>query len=338
MNKPTTQIISLRSHSARNPLLRRGLAALAIAGIMLSPALTIAPAQAAKAGSGIEPWRGRRVLLLLPLQLGEGFNADRAFGQAILSRAESLLQQQLQATDKFSVIQAHRFSPLIQRGLQEKRLTEAQVSAFVGAPPSTTNPTGTPAVPSLENANILLNQFVFDRPAMIADFRLEEVRAISDPKRPSVQVQVSGRLYGAGNPIAIKSPVFTSEPARTGRNNIERFLAAANNAFMQAAMEMVAPLQDIEFPNVEPAPAAVGTATPAAPNTAAPNTATPNAGAPASGTPDATTSANPAPVAGDRPITGSSSASSASSAGSVPQLPPARPPLGITVPNAPTAR
>lgn len=317
MNKPTTQIISLRSHSARNPLLRRGLAALAIAGIMLSPALTIAPAQAAKAGSGIEPWQGRRVLLLLPLQLGEGFNADRAFGQAILSRAESLLQQQLQATGKFSVIQVHRFSPLIQRGLQEKRLTEAQVADFLKAQ-------------TLENANTFLSQFVFDRPAMIADFRLEEVRAISDPKRPSVQVQVSGRLYGAGNPIAIKSPVFTSEPARTGRNNIERFLAAANNAFMQAAMEMVAPLQDIEFPNVEPAPAAVGTATPAAPNTA-----TPNAGAPASGTPDATTSANPAPVAGDRPITGSSSASSA---GSVPQLPPARPPLGITVPNAPTAR
>lgn len=317
MNKPTTQIISLRSHSARNPLLRRGLAALAIAGIMLSPALTIAPAQAAKAGSGIEPWQGRRVLLLLPLQLGEGFNADRAFGQAILPQAESLLQKQLQATGKFSVIQAHRFSPLIQRGLQEKRLTEAQVADFLKAQ-------------TLENANTFLNQFVFDRPAMIADFRLEEVRAISDPKRPSVQVQVSGRLYGAGNPIAIKSPVSTSEPARTGRNNIERFLAAANNAFMQAAMEMVAPLQDIEFPNVEPAPAAVGTATPAAPNTA-----TPNAGAPASGTPDATTSANPAPVAGDRPITGSPSASSA---GSVPQLPPARPPLGITVPNAPTAR
>ncbi|MDF2439362.1 MAG: hypothetical protein JWN98_346 [Abditibacteriota bacterium] len=318
MNQPKTQTISRRSHSGRSPILRRGLAALAISGVLLSPVLTVAPAQAAKAkkGTGIEPWQGRRVLLLLPLQLGEGFNADRNFGQAILSRAESLLQQQLQATGKFSVIQAHRFSPLIQRGLQEKRLTQAQVDDYLKAQ-------------TLENANTFLGQFVFERPAMIADFRLEEVRSISDPKRPSVQVQVSGRLYEAGNPIAVKSPVFTSEPARTGQNNIERFLGAADNAFMQAAMEMVAPLEDIQLPAAEPTPVAAD-APAATPGTATPAPAAPNAVAPSA----AGSAPSGVTLPGDRPITGASG----SGTGAVPQLPPAQPPLGLTVPNAPATR
>jgi hypothetical protein len=198
--------------------------------------------------AGIEPWAGRRVLFMMPLQLGEGWNADVNFGRAILPRAEELLQNQLQKTGKFSVVRAHRFSPLIQRGLQEKRLTEDQVIGAIGD-----DKTG--ALPTLEGVSNVLGQFVFDRPAMIADFRLQEVRSGGDAMHPSVQVQVTGHLYEmtpGPTPtyaeVTIKSPItFTSAPARDGRNNIDRFLMASDNAFMQIADGFVAPIQDIQF-------------------------------------------------------------------------------------------
>ncbi len=198
--------------------------------------------------AGIEPWAGRRVLFLMPLQLGAGWNADVNFGRAILPRAEELLQNQLQKTGKFSVVRAHRFSPLVQRGLQEKRVTEDQVIGAIGD-----DKTG--ALPTLEGVSNLLGQFVFDRPAMIADFRLQEVRSGGDALHPTVQVQVTGHLYEmtpgptpAYAEVTIKSPItFTSAPARDGRNNIDRFLMASDNAFMQVANGFVAPIQDIQF-------------------------------------------------------------------------------------------
>jgi hypothetical protein len=108
---------------------------------------------------------------------------------------------------------------------------------------------------------------------------------------------------------------------------------------MLAAAEMVAPLEDIELPMVTPAPA------PAA-NGAGADGEAPTAGVtgPATIVPEAPApvvvpAPAPAPVPnvvlpGNTPITGSSSR--ASSAGAVPQLPAARPPLGITVPGAAT--
>ncbi len=197
---------------------------------------------AAKTGA-IEPWPGRRVLLLLPLQLGPGFNADRSFGQAILSRAEALLQEQLDATGKFSVIRAHRFSPLIQRALQEKRLTEAQADDAIKAPPDG----------SVAAATAFLKQFTFDQVPLIAQFNLEQVRESGSPDRPGVQAQVSGRLYELDNPVALKAPVMTSNTVTKGRNNIDRYLDAARLAFGDVATEFTAPLEDIALPRAEPA-------------------------------------------------------------------------------------
>jgi hypothetical protein len=292
---------------------RRFLQATLCAGAMTAT-FVVAPsaAQAAKKArvTGIEPWQGRRTVLLLPLQLGEGWNADRNFGQAILSRAEQMLEAQLQSTGKFSVIRAQRFNPLVQRALQEKRLTEEQVTNLIQAP-------------TLENATAFLTQFTFDRPAMIADFRLEEVRGGGTATQPSVQAQVSGRLYELGNPVAFKSPVVTSDAVRAGRNNIERYLSAADNAFDQAAAELVAPIQDIEIPMaVATTPAAAGT-------TGTVPAVTPGA-AVAPGTTGAVTTPVPAPTTSA--TTGAASATSNPNA--VPQLPAARPPLGITVPDA----
>ena len=106
--------------SVRRP--RRGSARLGARALMLACALSaplaaaVGPAQAApRKTTGIEPWPGQRVLLLMPLTLGQGFNADQAFGRAILPQAEAALFEELQKTGKFSVVRAHRFSPLIQR-------------------------------------------------------------------------------------------------------------------------------------------------------------------------------------------------------------------------------
>jgi hypothetical protein len=185
------------------------------------------------------------------LKLGPGFNADRAFGQAILSRAEAILQAQLEATGKFSIIRAHRFSPLIQRALQEKRLTEAQANdAIKEKPASAPGQNPTVGEVSLADATTFLNQFTFDQVPLIGEFALEEVRGGGTPVRPGVQAQVSGRMYELNNPIALKSPVLTSNTATRGRNNIERYLDAARDAFAAVASELTAPLEDVELPDV----------------------------------------------------------------------------------------
>jgi hypothetical protein len=319
--KKQTSLSTTRSNRGRHSYSGRRFLATALWSGALASITLLAPqaAHAAprpKAGS-IEPWPGRRVVLLLPLQLGAGFNADRDFGQAILTRAEQNLQAQLEKTGKFSVIQGYRFNPLIQRALQEKRLTEEQV-------------TNLGQTPSVENATTVLNQFTFDRTPMIAQFSLEEVRSSGTAERPSVQAQVSGRLYELGNQVAFKSPVITSDPVQTGRNNIERYLGAADNAFMQIAAEMVAPLEDIQLPAAPETTPATGT--PEAGTTPAPTPTTP---APAAATPTPAAPANPVTLPGDTPIAGASSRGSASA---VPQAPAAQQPSSITVPNTPGAR
>ena len=256
----------------------------------------------------LEPWPGRRVVLLLPLQLGVGFNADQQFGKLILPRAEAELTAALEATGKFSVLRVHRFSPLVQRGLQEKRITPADVSNITAEPIS------------IENATEFLSKYTFDQTPLIADFRLEEVRSsipgmagmkmkdgqmsgkmmsngMSDGQTmknrdmvvdammdngmmgqplqnnatssqsmsnksmmgekkmqgkmkagvPGVQAQISGKLYqldGAGT----KNSVVTSMSIQKGRNNIERYLLAASDAFERIATQFTAPLEDVTLP------------------------------------------------------------------------------------------
>ena len=267
----------------------------------------------------LEPWPGRRVVLLLPLQLGVGFNANREFGNLILPRAEAELANALEATGKFSVLRIHRFSPLVQRGLFEKRVTEEQVRNV------TTDPV------SIDSAMAFLSQYTFDQAPMVADFRLEEVRsstpggganmsmkmqsgqtmnnsqnngqsmgrsmvvdgmmgngmpgtplsgntmnnsamnrsamksdmmvsktAMKSKMKvgvPSVQAQVSGRLYQVGESIAYKAPVVTSMSVQQGNNNIERYLLAASDAFTRIATQFTAPLEDIALPSAPTVPA-----------------------------------------------------------------------------------
>jgi hypothetical protein len=262
---------------------------LLIAPLALTATTVVAPtaAHAQKDDGQLEAWPGQRVLLLLPLQLGAGFNVDRAFGQAILSQAESSLQAALQKTGKFSVIEAHTHNPILQRALSERRITPEQLKTLV------TSAASNDEKAALDSARLVLGLIGFDQPPMIARFALEEVRLSGTEKNTQVQTQVSGRLYELTNPVAIKSTVITSNAQRARRVS-QATLAAAADAFAMTAGEFTAPIPEVtlELP---------ATAAPVAePATPAP-VATPAVPAPTQ------TPASKVTLPGDVPIAGASS-------------------------------
>jgi len=248
----------------RSPLLIGAL--VAVTGAVTSGGALTTPAQAVpvKGLVGREPWPSKRVVLVLPLQLGESWNADRNAGTMLLPQAQDRLYEALTATGKFSVIEAHRFNPILNRAVNDKKVTPDQFDALVQSP-------------SLETAREVLSTMTFTQQPVIADFRLEEVRASGADKRQVLQVQVSGRLYEVTNPVAYKAIVVTSNPVARGKfSALDTAVAAATNAFKQIAVQFVAPLPDFEFSAVEappsetPPPAETAPPTPVAPPTPAP--------------------------------------------------------------------
>lgn len=293
---------------------RRIFAATMALGLGLGLTLAAPSAHAAKHARtvGLEAWRGQRVLLLLPLQLGEAFNVDRAFGTALLPNAEQNLQGLLEQTGKFSVVEAHRFNPILQRALSEKTITKDQLTALVDTP-------------TLDNARLVLSKISFDRTPMIAQFVIEEVRLGGSAKDTSVQTQVSARLYEMGNPQALKTTVITSN-AQRGGSVTESTQAALVDSFRRTVAEFVAPIEEIQLAIPGPAEPSLAPA----PSETAPAPAEPVAAAPAPVVPT-----NNVTLPGDVSMAGASSRGTIGNG--VPQLPSATPPLGINVPNAPTA-
>ena len=196
---------------------------------------------------GREPWPAQRVVLILPLKLGAGWNLDKEKSARILPEAEQKLQQALQRTGKFSTTQVHRYNPILLRGMLEKLLTKAEVDAIVAAP-------------TLENVQGALGKMRFDQPPLIADFTLEEITTENGSPIPSVRSQAIGKLFEANDPVAIKTISVTSEPQplyypRKGKKNVyvkrssyERVVTAADNAFNQIAQEFVKPIDEIMLP------------------------------------------------------------------------------------------
>jgi len=137
--------------------------------VSLAGAATVAGAARKAPAPVLEVWPGQRVVMLLPLKLGEGWNADPALDDAILGQAEYQLRMALLATRKFSVIQPYRFSPILQRAVQDRRITQPELDSLVENP-------------SVETATVVLEKLGFDRKPMIADFTLEEVRVTVPPK------------------------------------------------------------------------------------------------------------------------------------------------------------
>jgi hypothetical protein len=259
-----------------------------VAGGILSGGFGSTTAEAAPKQKlvGREPWPGKRVVLVLPLQLGEGWNADPTAGSLLLAPAQDELHEALEATGKFSLIESHRFNPILSRAVQDKVATREQLDALVNAP-------------TLETARQILTTMSFEQQPFIADFRLEEVRTNGTGKGSTIQVQVSGRLYEVTNPVAVKSIVVTSNPIVRAKNqsSLDTAVVAAGDAFDQIVAQFVAPLADIEFTPMPTAPTDTATsATPVPPTPVAPTPAPPSSTLPAGGLAGASSAGSPFPM------------------------------------------
>jgi hypothetical protein len=203
------------------------------------PVVLPQPAQAKPIMDTSEVWPGRRVVLVLPLQLSDNWNADPQWGQRLLRPSEHLLRRALEATGKFSVIQTYQFDPVLQRALQDKLIEKSQLDAMV-------------ETPTLQTASGILDKLGFPLKPLIADFRLEEVRSSGDAKAPSVQVQVLGKLYELNSEAAQQTKVFTSDPIKKRGSQFDQVLEATDNALRMVANEFVRPPAEIALPRIEP--------------------------------------------------------------------------------------
>lgn len=198
---------------------------------------------------GSEPWPHQRVVLLLPLQLGAGWNLDKDKTAPLLKPAEAILQQALQSTGKFSTIQLHRYNPIVLRGVQEKLVTKEEADALLAAP-------------TVEGAQKLLTGMQFEQRPLIAQFTLDEATVAVGTPSATVTTTATGKLYEADNPQPIREVVVTSKPVplyraekRKGktvmirRSPRERIIKAASDAFDKIAAEFVRPIEDITLPN-----------------------------------------------------------------------------------------
>ena len=210
---------------------------------LLVSAPAVQPVQAKESFiSAREVWPGRRLVMLLPLQLSDNWNADARWGQTLLRPSEAQLRLALESTGKFSVIQPYRFDPLLQRALLDKRISKDQVDELV-------------TTPTLQSASSVLGNLGFDLTPLIAEFRLEEVRASGPEKAPNIQVQVLGKLYPINSQEADQTKVFTSDPTRYRISQFDTVINAATNAFQMIAGEFVKPITEAVLPRVEPPPA-----------------------------------------------------------------------------------
>ena len=302
------------STSAISPRNRRSLGQRRVTAALLCTVLAGAvsrPAQARSHDQG-QIWPGQRVLLVLPVAVSDNWNGDAHTGLQIATIAQPIWSAAIDATGKFSPTAPFAYDPLLIRAVSDKLIQPSDLSPLI-------------STPSLATAQPVFNKLDFDQPSMIAEIKLEEIRVGGTAKEPSLELQVSGRLYQQGSDAPVDSIVSTSDP-ETGHSPEERVHKALSQVLNEIAGDFVTPKNsdwDSLLPMVTaaPAPVAVPVSAPAPAPVAPPAPAPVEAPAPAP---------VPAPAAPTTmaPATGGSF---------VPQLPDARPPLGITVPNDPTA-
>lgn len=299
-------------------------AILGVAGPSLTSVVSAAPKPQ------LEIWPSRRVLLVLPLQISPTWNADAQLGQAILPLAQPKLQQALYDTGKFSVTLPYRFDPVLRRGLTEKQIAENDITTLLSSP-------------TLANSRAVVDKLNFDQPVMTTEVALEELTIGGDAKKPTVQLQVSGKLYEQGNPNPVRTETYRSK-AVGGKTPSDRLNAAATDAFNGLAAVFVQPPAAFDLPApIEVAPPAAettdktakGSASKAPKGGAAANggsaaggTGTAGGTAPgnSTGTPASPPVVAPAPlpsVATPNPLP------AAAGTPLVPQLPAGAPPLGV---------
>ena len=198
---------------------------------------------------GSPPWPVQRVVLLMPLQLGAGWNLDKEKSAPLLKPAEAELQLALQKTGKFSTVQWHRYNPIILRGIQEKLLTKEEADALLAAP-------------TIEGVQKALNPMQFQQRPLIAQVTLDETTVAAGTPSATVTTTATGKLYEVDNPQPIREVVVTSKALplyrmekRKGKDVLirrsarQRILKAATDSFEKIAAEFVRPIEDITLPD-----------------------------------------------------------------------------------------
>lgn len=225
-----------------------------VASVLLGGMTQAAPRQAPvpvvieDEAQGEEPWIGQRVVLLLPLQLGAGWNLDKDKSTKLLADAEAKLQLALQRTGKFSTTQLHRYNPLILRGVQEKLYTKEQAAALIA----------TPTVDAVQKA---LAPMRFEQEPLIAVVTLDEVATQPGAVNTDVVLTATGKLYDISSATPIREVIVTShgyslykQEKRKGKRVLvrrtprERLMLAADSAFSRIAEDFVRPIDGIAWP------------------------------------------------------------------------------------------
>ena len=197
------------------------------AGALLLPALapSVAPVLVPSAQAAPKPkleiWPGQRVLLVLPLTVGPDWNGGPELAEAIRPIMRPILQRELTATGKFSVTLPYRFDPILRRAVVENRISQDIITPFLDTP-------------SLETAQPVFTQLKFEQVPMVTQVQLEELRVGGTPKKPTLQLQASAKLYEIGGSGPFRTVVVTSDPAE-GRTPEARLQNAAADAFDQIA-------------------------------------------------------------------------------------------------------
>ncbi len=260
-------------------------------GASLLPAFT--PSAQAKPKQVLEIWPDQRVLLVLPLAIGPDWNGGPELAEAAKPLIRPYVQQALNDTGKFSITLPYRFDPILRRAVVENRISQDIITPFV-------------ASPSLATAQPVFSQLKFEQVPMVTEIQLEEIRVGGTPKQPTVQLQMSGKLYEIGGSGPFRSIVVTSD-AMGGRTPEARLQAAASNAAQQIAAYFVKPPESFQLP--ESLQIKEDAATPAT---------------------DAKTPATPVrPATNSAPSTQPNGMAPQSGLSTIPVLPPTTPPLGI---------
>ena len=277
------------------PARRGALLALSVlslsAGASWLPALT--PAAQAKPKQMLELWPGQRVLLVLPLMIGPDWNGGPELAEAVKPLVRPYVQSALSDTGKFSITLPYRFDPILRRAVVENRISQDIITPFVNTP-------------TLATAQPVFSQLKFEQVPMVAEIQLEEIRVGGTPKTPTVQLQMSGKLYEIGGSAPFRTVVVTSD-AMPGRTPEERLQKAAANGAQQIAAFFVKPPESFQLPDsliVKEEPVEAPPVKPVKPT--------------------ATKTPAPKPQSG-----GNSNGNSNAAMPVIPMLPPTQPPLGV---------
>ena len=205
------------------------------AGAMCLPMLTPAAHAAPKKNkSALEIWPGQRVLLVLPLTIGPNWNGGPELAEAVKPLVRSQLQSAFSGTGKFSVTLPYRFDPILRRAVSDNLISDDIVAPFVSSP-------------SLQTAEPIFSKLKFDQVPMVTQVQLEELRVGGTTQKPTLQLQVSAKLYEIGGGGPVNSVVITSNPAG-GETPQERLQNASADAFRQVAEFFVKPPASFELP------------------------------------------------------------------------------------------